>query len=189
LIAIVLIAAVPAIAQVSGLYTIDNTLPTGGTNFANFTDAITALNGGVGAGGVTFNVITGQTFNEVVPAITATGTSGNPIVFQKSGTLANPIVSRTDAGANTTSTLGGLGDAVLQINGTDYITFDGIDVSASQSTIEYGYLTHKPNGTDGCQNVTIKNCNITMTKGTSGFVIGIYIGNGANDVSPDHPSP
>ena len=184
LLAIVLLAAFPALAQMSGTYTIDNTLPTGGTNFISFTDAVTALNtAGVGGSGVIFNVTAGQTFTEIVPAITATGVSGTTIVFQKSGSGANPIVARTDAGINATSTLGGLGDAVLQINGTDYITFDGIDVTANNSGIEYGYLTHKPSATDGCQNVTIKNANITMTKGTSGYVIGIYVGNGTTSVS------
>ncbi len=80
-------------------------------------------------------------------------------------------------------TIGGAGDAVIRLEGTDYITFDGIDVAASNQGIEYGYLTHKPSGTDGCQYVTIKNCIIDLNKGTSGYVIGIYIGNGTTSTS------
>jgi hypothetical protein len=55
-------------SQLSGVKTIDNTIVTGGNNYQTFTDAINALNGlGVGAGGVTFDVTSGQTFNEVPP--------------------------------------------------------------------------------------------------------------------------
>ncbi len=82
-----------------------------------------------------------------------------------------------------TSVRGGAGDAVIRIEGTDYITFNGINVAATDQGIEYGYLTHKPSGTNGCQNVTIKNCSITLTKGISPFVSGIYIGNGTTSVS------
>lgn len=154
-------------------------------DYATIADAVTALNsGGVGAGGVTFNVAAGHTESiSSAITITATGTSGNAIVFQKSGAGANPLITRTDAGSNTTSTLGGMGDPIIQMSGTDYITFDGIDLTASNQGVEYGYLTHKPSGTDGCQNVTIKNCVVTMTKGTSAYVAGIYIGNGASSVS------
>ncbi len=154
-------------------------------DYATITAAVTDLNTqGVGAGGVTFNVAAGYT--ELTTAditITATGIAGNSIVFQKSGVGANPLITRTDAGINATSTLGGLGDAIIRLDGTDYITFDGIDVTASDQGIEYGYFTHKPDGTNGCQFVTVKNAVVTMTKGISAFVMGIYIGNGTTSVS------
>jgi hypothetical protein len=149
--------------------------------------AIADLNAqGVGLGGVTFNVAAGYT--EAVTSqltITATGIAGNEIVFQKdiSTVGANPKITRTDAGSNTTTVLGGLGDAIVRLDGTDYITIDGIDVQATTSTIEYGYLTYKPTVTNGCQYVTIKNCNVTMTKGTSGYVMGIYVSNGTTSTS------
>ncbi|MDZ7624307.1 MAG: hypothetical protein U5J96_07680 [Ignavibacteriaceae bacterium] len=74
--------------------------------------------------------------------------------------------------------MGADGDAIFRMEGTDYITFDGIDVAATDQGIEYGYYTFKPSGTDGSQFVTIQNCVVTMTKGTSGYVIGIHISNG-----------
>ncbi|MBS1758751.1 MAG: HYR domain-containing protein, partial [Bacteroidetes bacterium] len=153
-------------------------------DYATIAAAVTDLNTqGVGAGGVTFNVAGGYTESITAPiAITATGTLANPIVFQKSGGGANPLVTRTDAGSNATSTIGGLGDAVISLSGTDFITFDGIDVAAGNSGIEYGYYTSKPSATDGCKNVTIINATITMTKGTSAYVMGIYIGNGTTAV-------
>jgi trimeric autotransporter adhesin len=168
-------------AQLSGTKTITHL---GGGDYTSIAAAVTDLNGaGVGAGGVTFNVAAGHTESSTSQILlTATGTSSNPIVFQKSGAGANPVVSRTDAGSNTTSTYGGLGDAVIRINGSDYLTFDGIDVSASNSGIEYGYFTFKT-ATDGSQYITIKNCSVTMTKGTSAYVTGIYISNGPTGTS------
>ena len=166
-------------AQLSGTYTIP------GTPFATIQAAVDSLNlVGVGAGGVTFNVTSGYTENITAPiTITATGIAGNTIAFQKSGVGANPLVTRTDVGVLTTTTLGGAGDAVIQLNGTDYITFNGIDAAATDQGIEYGYLTHKPDGTNGCQFVTITNCVVTLTKGTSAYVAGIYIGNGTISTS------
>ncbi len=133
---------------------------------------------GVGTGGVTFNVTaayTEPTTDALV--LTATGTSGNPIVFQKTGVGANPLISRTDAGTLAPTKLGAQGDAVLIIQGSDYVTFDGIDVSTALETIEYGYYLRKAGVTDGCKYVTIKNSVIDLTKGTSRFVVGIYSSN------------
>ncbi|NWG27955.1 MAG: choice-of-anchor D domain-containing protein, partial [Ignavibacteriaceae bacterium] len=160
--------------QLSGTYTIP------GTPFATIKAAVDSLNlVGVGTGGVTFNVTAGYTESITAPiTITATGSAGNAIVFQKSGAGANPLVTRTDVGTIATSAIGADGDAVFRMNGTDYITFNGIDVTATDQGIEYGYYTFKPSGTDGCQFVTITNCVVTMTKGTSGYVIGINISNG-----------
>ncbi len=151
-------------------------------DYADINSAVTALNAqGVGAGGVTFNVIAGHTENTAaIITITATGTAANPIVFQKSGAGANPVITRTDAGALITTTLGAQGDAVVMIEGSDYLTFDGIDVSASNMGVEYGYYLRKASVTDGCKNVTIKNAAITMTKGTSEFVVGIYSSNNSS---------
>jgi hypothetical protein len=157
----------------------------GANDYANIAAAINAINlQGVGAGGVTFNISNGYTENTTSEIlITATATLGNPIIFQKSGIGNNPKITRTDAGTITTSAYGGNGDAVIRISGGDYISFDGIDVSADQSSIEYGYYTFKPTGIDGCKNITIKNCNITMNKGTTNtYVTGIYISNGPTSV-------
>jgi hypothetical protein len=65
-------------AQLTGIKTIPG-------SYATIKLAIDALNtSGVGSGGVTFNVAAGYT--ETITAqlnLTATGTSSNPIVFQK----------------------------------------------------------------------------------------------------------
>ena len=178
IILLTLLLATNSFAQLTGTKTIPG-------DYATIAAAVTDLNSvGVGSGGVTFNVSAGHSETTTSGiTLTATGISGNPILFQKSGAGANPIISRTDAGTNTATALGALGDAVIRIDGSDYVTFDGINVTTSDAGIEYGYFTHKPSGTDGCQYLTIKNSTVSMTKGTSGYVAGIYIGNGATSVS------
>jgi hypothetical protein len=166
-------------AQLTGVKTVKAT----GGNYSTLTAAITDLNtNGVGIGGVTFNVEAGFTESITAPLlITATGTSLNLITFQKDPTTTgdNPKITRTDAGSKATTGLGGDGDAIIQLNGSDYIIFNGIDVQSGNSTIEYGYYTYKPSGTDGCQNVIIKNSTVTMIKSTAyNVVIGIHISNG-----------
>jgi hypothetical protein len=167
-------------AQLSGTITVGT-----GKTYATIALAITDLNAqGVGAGGVTFNVDAGHTESTTSDLlITATGTAGNEIIFQKSGGGANPKITRTDGGSNSTSSLSALGDAIIRLNGTDYITFNGIDLYSDQSGIEYGFFTFKNSATDGCQYVTIQNCVIDLTKGTSAYVIGINISNGSTSTS------
>nr|MBA2746943.1 hypothetical protein [Flavisolibacter sp.] len=165
-------------AQLTGIKTIPG-------DYATIALAINDLNTvGVGAGGVTFNVAAGHTESTTSGImLTATGIAGNPIIFQKSGAGANPNISRTDAGTNTTTTIGAMGDGIIKINGSDYVTFDGIDVNASDQGIEYGYYIDKLSATNASQNVTIKNAKVTMTKGTSAYVIGINISNGSTSLS------
>ncbi|MBI5473305.1 MAG: T9SS type A sorting domain-containing protein [Ignavibacteriae bacterium] len=170
-------------AQLSGTKTIDNTLPTGGNNYASFTDAFAALNtSGVGVGGVTFNVAAGQTFTESPDTLTATGTAGNPIVFQKSGGGANPKIIPLTAGTVASSTtIGAHGDGIIVMRGGDYITFNGIDLQtdaafAGVGMMEYGYYLKKSSGADACKNITIQNCAITLNK-TAVYSFGIFVSN------------
>ncbi len=165
-----------SLAQISGgSYSIPGTP---GTAFATIKGTVDSLNAVGISGSVIFNVAAGYTESITAPiTITATGTSSNTITFQKSGGGANPKITRTDGGTISNTTFAAHNDAIIQMNGTDYITFDAIDLAASNQGVEFGYYTFKT-ATNGSQNVTIKNCVITMTKGTSGLVMGIYISNG-----------
>jgi len=134
----------------------------------------------VGSGGVTFNITAG--YIETLPGLTSglitttTASAANTIVFKKSGTGANPVITGSTGTASAT-------EYIICLQGTDYITFDGIDVTDPSGTIEWGYALFKASATDGCQNVTIRNCNITMNK-TNNNTIGVY----ANNVTPSAPA-
>ncbi|MBA3902002.1 MAG: hypothetical protein H0X62_17655, partial [Bacteroidetes bacterium] len=155
-------------AQLSGVKTIPG-------DYVTIAAAITDLNAsGVATGGVTFNVAANYTETGMMPVITATGTVGNPIVFQKSGTGTNPTI--------TAGTGIGTRDGVIVLQGTDYITFDGINVeeNAANTTattqMEWGYALLKASGTDGSQNVIIKNSRIILSSSNISSV-GIYSAN------------
>lgn len=164
---------VESLGQLSGIKTIPG-------NYATIAAAVGDLNAqGVGPGGVTFNVSAGHTENITAPiVVTATGTAGNLVLFQKSGAGANPSITRTDGGTISTSVFGSNGDAIIRLEGADYFTWKEINLNASSQGIEYGFMTSKPNGNNGCQSVNVTSSVITMTKGTSGMVTGIYISNG-----------
>lgn len=161
-----------------------NATPALAGSYSSLADAITDLNLVTSLSGpVVFELAAGTSENTAAQYnITLAGDLANAITFQKSGVGANPVLNRTDAGSNTTSTVGGLGDAVIRIDGTDNLHFDGLDVTASNQGIENGYFTSKT-ATNACQTFSIKNCAITMTKGTSAYVMGIHIGNGSTSVS------
>jgi hypothetical protein len=152
------VALAQRISTTGGTYTIDATGTNTGTNFITFTDAINDLNfGGTFTGTVTINVLAGQVFNENTPAITATGGSGATIIFQKSGAGVNPVI--TSLGSTTSLT-----DAGITIKGGDYFTFNGIDIAAADSSLEYGYLITKAATDNGANFVTITNATIVMNK-------------------------
>ena len=148
--------------SLAGTYTIDNTQITttpmvAGGNFHSFTDAVNSLNTNGISASVTFNVITDQVFAEDVPVITASGITANTITFQKSGAGVNPKITATGTVGTT--------DAGIAINGGDYFTFDGIDISISTgSALEYGYYLKNVSATDGAQYNTIKNCKIILNR-------------------------
>nr|GFC85509.1 hypothetical protein [Tanacetum cinerariifolium] len=87
------------LTPLSGTYTINNTLPDAGTNFASFTEAFSLLNlAGVG-GPTTFRVANGQTFTEQTPPLTVSGTAAAPLLFQE----ATPSASLADNPTITTA--------------------------------------------------------------------------------------
>lgn len=144
--------------------------------------AITALNTyGVGTGGVTFRVSTGKVDTAANLVINARGTSANPIVFEKWGTFDNPLPNPLIVAAAGTGTM----DGIVKFNGVSYITFDGIDLAENPANtttttqMEWGYALLKASADSGSQNITIKNCNITLNKSNTSSV-GIYSANHTN---------
>ena len=154
-------------SSLSGVYTIPGDYP-------NFSTAIADLNNRGINGPVTFNVSSGFIDTASNLIINTTGTITSPIVFQRVGAnpLPNPVIT-AGIGISTTT------DGIIKLNGADYITFDGIDLQENPANVtnttrmEWGYALVKPNGTNGCQNVTVQNCSITLDK-TNTNSVGIY---------------
>jgi len=117
-----------------GTYTINSALPTGGTNYQTFTDAVAAMQCGI-AGPVVFNVSAG-TYNEKItlPA-TINATSTNTVTFNGNG------ATLVDSNA-----AGGTNYATLRLDGADYITFKNLNIKANGLT--YGFAVHLSNGAD-----------------------------------------
>jgi hypothetical protein len=149
-------------------------------DYASIRLAVIALNtNGVTSPGVTFNIASGYLENinlSTTPIIvnTNTGSASSPIVFQKvAGGVVNPVISAGTGGWGENTNAG------ITIAGTDYVTIDGIDVQAFDNSLEFGYSLLKKSNTapfDGCQNVIIRNCKITLNK-TNSYAVGIYTGN------------
>ncbi|MBK7028317.1 MAG: hypothetical protein IPH45_03510 [Bacteroidales bacterium] len=141
--------------------------------------AIADLNAqNVGAGGVTFNIAANYVETFTSPSAgsitTLTGSATQPIVFKKSGSGLNPVI---------TAAVGiGTMDAVFTISGCDYVTFDGINVvenplnTNATSQMEWGFAILKNSESNGSQNITISNCNISLNIAYTATV-GIYANN------------
>ncbi|MBD2722814.1 BNR-repeat neuraminidase N-terminal domain-containing protein [Hymenobacter armeniacus] len=176
-------------ATVCGIYGIDNATgnATGSAGvFNSFTNAFAFLNASTLSCATTFNVTAGSTYTEKAALGTIAGSSAaNIVTFQKSGTGANPKI--TAPGGSTSTTV----DAIIGLNGTDYVTFDGIDLldpstnTTAATQMEAGYALWRA-GTgatlNGCQNVTIKNSTVTLQKplAASSITTGILSANTDN---------
>lgn len=168
------------------------TVCSSGCDYTTLALAVADLNtNGVGAGGVVFNISAGHT--ETLSArlnIAATGTVSNTIVFQKSGVGANPTLTSFIGTATSTSVAP---DGMVSITGGDYITIDGINLTESganttaTTVMEYGYGLFVASATDGAQNNTIKNCNITLNRVQS---TAWTVGNvGSEGIAAHHTTP
>jgi trimeric autotransporter adhesin len=163
-----------------------NTTPNLSATYSSLSAAITAVNSVTAMSGpVTFSLTSGGT--EIAPtggyvlgssSLNAVTSSTNTITFQKSGSGANPLIT-AQVGTTTTT------DGIWKIQGTDYVTIDGIGLQESSANntdtkrMEWGYALVKLSSStpfDGCQYVTIQNCTITLNK-TNTASVGIYLGN------------
>ena len=148
-------------AQLSGSYNIPG-------NFPTLAAAISSLNTNGVNGPVTINLAAGYT--ETAPiggySLTATGTSVNPITFQKNGNGANPLLTAYSGGTGIPSSA--TQDGIWQLIGSDFISIFSIDLldpnTTNPATMEFGYGLYKASAADGCQNNLIVNCVITLNR-------------------------
>ena len=141
-------------AQLSGTYTIDPA-GSGARNYTTFSAALSSLNTvGINAP-VTFLVKDDATFNETAELdLYATGTAANTITFIRSNDGANKPVIKVPA-------VGSAPYEMLFCSGSDYITLDGLDFRATSTNTTRG-IVFSANGTNGCRNNLIQNCNIQL---------------------------
>ncbi len=170
---IVVFDAPPAL---TGVKTINNTLPTSGDNYNSFTDAFDALNtAGVGTGGVTFLVSESQVFSENPPVLNVVGTEDNQITFITSGTpgISNPVIEPQGSGDD---------DYAIMLYESSYVNFTAIDINCASTNfnsdfkLEYGFIL-----SNNSSNNKILGCNINLSKSNSNFTYGITTLNGGNN--------
>jgi hypothetical protein len=160
-------------------YTIDNSLPTAGTNFHNFADAFLALNNGsISASSIIDVVANGgalATYDEAPLTLNQTATAGATLTFRSApGNSSNPVVQGTLAAG------GGTTDAIITLSGSDYIAFDRIDLTDNPSNttaarkMERGLQLTAASATNGCQHVSYLGGTITLDKAQANTTTGIY---------------
>ncbi|MCC6818973.1 MAG: hypothetical protein IT245_08790, partial [Bacteroidia bacterium] len=136
-----------ASAQLSGTYTIDNSVATGGSNYANWADFRSDIVANGVSGAVTVDVITDQTESQIVlPAITG-ASSTNTITINGNGKYI-------EAGVN---------DGVFLFDGIDYLTIDGLVIRNTNNNANVKGIRIQ-NGSDYN---TIENCTIEFSALTS----------------------
>jgi hypothetical protein len=132
-------------AQLSGVYTINNALATGGTNFQTFTAFSASLNSVGVSGPVVVNVNPTNAYNEQVAFNQITGMSStNSITINGSG--ATITFNATNAAAPHT----------FMLSGMDYMFVNNLNIIGTNIT--NGLVLHLWNNSDYN---TFTNCNIT----------------------------
>ncbi|MDB9775224.1 GEVED domain-containing protein [Vicingaceae bacterium] len=145
----------------SGTFTIDSAVATGGTNFQSFAD-FTNLIANIGVSGpVTVNVAAG-TYNDQVSLGSIPGASATNTVTLDGGNAVNTIVTHDQS----------IRASTINLDGTSYLTIRNmtIDVSAGTGFDKWGIHIW-----NGANNIIIDNNIITMPVGTSSDVAGIMI--------------
>jgi trimeric autotransporter adhesin len=155
-------------AFVSGTFTINKAVPTGGTNFQSFNDAYNYIRCGIN-GPVVFNVVTGSgPYDEQLIMQPVRGTSAtNTITFNGNGATLSYLSTNTNE------------RAVIKLNGADYVTINDLVITAKGATTgQYGFGVQLINDAD---NNTINNCTINIDQASALIdFAGIVVNSAAN---------
>jgi hypothetical protein len=180
-------------APLSGAYTINRDLPTGGGNYSSFTEAFLVLNASGVSGPTTFTV-TGTA--DTVTYVEGNLTLGGAYVAGVSPSLLHTTLSATNtltfvAASGKTINMSGAGtgatggDFVFRLQGVDWVTFDGINIVDTATTdlrrFEFGYIINNASSADGANNNTIKNFSVTLNKANAAVTnapYGVVVANG-----------
>lgn len=151
-----------------GTYTINSAAATGGTNYASFTAAISAMSLGI-TGPVVFNVVAGSgPYTEQVTIGNITGASAaNTIKFNGNGATVQYSASATYNG-------------VLMMNGAKFVKFDSLTFKGLNATYGTGAILY-----NACANDSITRCTFDLTAltSTASTNFGIRIASTASSTS------
>ena len=127
--ALLVLASLGAQAQaLSGAYTINSAQPTGGTNFATFTEVASRLTTSGVTGPVTISVTGGPYTEQFTLGVIAGASTTNTVVVNGGGSTLQ------FASANTNQR------AVVTLNGTDFVTINNLVINATGGTYGYGII-------------------------------------------------
>ncbi|MEZ5045868.1 MAG: hypothetical protein R2831_02640 [Chitinophagaceae bacterium] len=144
---------ISTVAPLAGLYTINQTLPTGGTNYNSFNDLLLDLNCGGVSAPVVIDVVSGTgPYNEQVSFGAIGGVDAtNTITINGNGNLLTYAASLSTA------------PSTLELNGTDYLIINDLNVEGTGAT--YAFACHLWNNAD---NNTFNNCIFTVPIANTG---------------------
>ncbi len=152
-------------------------------DYATLAAAITDLNSvGVGAGGVTLNLLAGNP--QTAPAGGyVIGNTGSAVLTSASSTQQIIIQGNGNIITAPAQTAGSLVDAIIKLIGADWVTISGFTLqenasnttttAGSNNMTEFGIALFYATTTNGCQNVTIQNNTISLNR-TYQNTFGIY---------------
>ncbi len=184
----------------AGLIEVESTLPSGPTAYATLAAAFTDINAGVHTGVITVEVCGDTTEPTVAAAPSAILNASGAGAASYSAISIKPVggVSRTITGAATA------GFALIDMNGADNVTFDGVNASGNSltianTTVSATSITSTFRFIGGATNNTITNSNIqgsgTMSVATNGATIFFstdavaLTGNDNNTISNNNIGP
>ena len=154
--------------SLNGTYTIDP-FGSGTTNYATFADAVNALNSFGVCGPVTFDVAGGLYPEQVDLEEIAGASETNTITFQADPNNVSPVELSFSGSSSD--------NYVVRMNGSNYVTFDGIDILSSGSYCTAFRLEN------GASNNRIMNANLNgpLTASTSTNAAMVFADGAGND--------
>ncbi len=162
----------------NGVYTINSSLPTAGTNFNSFASANQALNLQGVNGPVTFNVAAGTYTDhmDLLPVVGATST--NKIIFQSASNNNSSVTLQYAATGPTDNYL-------VRFNGAQYITFKAMTVQATNAT-----YANTITFANGANNISVLNNVIIGTQSaytdSNQMSTRLYYGSNYSNITIDH---
>lgn len=147
--------------KLAGVYTIDPSTVTGGTNYSTMQEALNDLNHCGVKGHVTFNVAAG-TYNGRLPLTEFEGVTVDSTITFNGGNAASVVLRDSSASDS----------ATVYFDGADYITIKNMTIENYSSSDAWGVMLQNAANFN-----TIDSCIIRMPVGTTTDVIGLLTSN------------